>query len=780
VKQPFSRFILSSLASQPPSKAWLTDLSTGHVETFGNAPPRVAAIRQGLEGLGLGPGSVLCLWCSNHPHFWLLCLAAWECGAATLAVNCLISPERLEEQLKEVDAKLLVCDALNFEEGLEVKNRGGVAQVVVIGTEEGGASGATRVEELLVNEKGVRGSACHAWDWDTSALSLSYTSRDGRSRVVQHTNKSLTFQVFGPKGTSNHWFDQFIGDTFFCGNWFFHFTGLQAFALSAVQGLGMFSLSDYSDRALLGALQQHSIANAVLYPWQIRMLCHSPVLQEFDLSSLKALVSGGSILGPTARLEILDRLPGLRGVRQAYGMKETGLLTFTYPRVEKNRGVGGVEVPDDHLMPLGLPNMWTSFKVVDRLSGQPVCGPDTQGELCVKTPQLFLGYKGEQEDIVDSEGYFHTGDLGYYDKDGVIHFVEQISSLISFWMYEVAPSVLESRLLSHGSVVDAAVIAVPDKENGHVPRGFVVLKPGHEETEENLINFLESRLQDHERLRGGLYYIPQIPRDENWKVAKLLLEQFEPPTKGQDQGGQLFLCPLPDSLQAGSPRARRAAEAAVSLLRPGAAALPEEIFGMKSRSRRGSQDNVLDAGKRVEEASEEDFEKEEEARGLPPLLVVGRPADDENERECAKAATNKKVDQTHNERKEMKNGTPGKTSCDDRAPLEYWVPVVVQPSHLESLVGAHPGVSKVVVRGVRVPGLGGAVPRAYITLQPGVRLTPQQLVTWCTVNLDWNHRLRGGLVVAERLPNDLDTLDKAAVGIEAPPSPSLPVPVTPI
>ena len=100
-------------------------------------------------------------------------------------------------------------------------------------------------------------------------------------------------------------------------------------------------------------------------------------------------------------------------------------------------------------------------------------------------------------------------------------------------MYEVAPSVLESRLLSHGSVVDAAVIAVPDKENGHVPRGFVVLKPGHEETEENLINFLESRLQDHERLRGGLYYIPQIPRDENWKVAKLLLQQFEPPEKGE-------------------------------------------------------------------------------------------------------------------------------------------------------------------------------------------------------------------------------------------------------
>merc|ERR1712181_53075 len=233
----------------------------------------------------------------------------------------------------------------------------------------------------------------------------------------------------------------------------------------------------------------------------------------------------------------------------------------------------------------------------------------------------------------------------------------------------------------------------------------------------------------------------------------------------------------------GSPRARRAAEAAVSLLRPGAAALPEEIFGMKSRSRRGSQDNVLDAehGKRLEGAAEENVEKEEEveARGPPPLLVVGQPVEDEeNGRESAKE-TNKKTEKSEQKNK-RKETTKSETSCDDRAPLEYWVPVVVQPSHLEGLVGAHPGVAKVVVRGVRVPGLGGAVPRAYVTLQSGVRLTPQQLVTWCTVNLDWNHRLRGGLVVAERLPNDLDTLDKAAVGIEAPPSPSLPIPVTPI
>ena len=78
------------------------------------------------------------------------------------------------------------------------------------------------------------------------------------------------------------------------------------------------------------------------------------------------------------------------------------------------------------------------------------------------------------------------------------------------------------------------MVSIPDKKNGQIPRGFIVLNSGHEETEENLINFLESRLQDHERLRGGLLYIQQIPQYENWKVVKSVLQAIKPPAKYED------------------------------------------------------------------------------------------------------------------------------------------------------------------------------------------------------------------------------------------------------
>ena len=111
---------------------------------------------------------------------------------------------------------------------------------------------------------------------------------------------------------------------------------------------------------------------------------------------------------------------------------------------------------------------------------------------------------------------------------GILYFIDTIANLINFWMYEVPPSILESRLLGLSNIMDAAVVGIPDQENGQVPRAFVVLRPGFEETEENIRNLIESRLQDHERIRGGLYFIQSIPRDENWKVCRDILVNYEP------------------------------------------------------------------------------------------------------------------------------------------------------------------------------------------------------------------------------------------------------------
>ena len=204
------------------------------------------------------------------------------------------------------------------------------------------------------------------------------------------------------------------------------------------------------------------------------MLSQSPEVQRFDLSCLKIILTAGSILSPTIRMEAMERIPSLRYIREAYSLTECGIVTLTYPREKKTSVPGGmkpIDLPDDHIMPVGLPNMYTQIKIINRQTSDLVQGPDEHGEICIKSPQCFQGYLDQSEgggQIFDNDGFFHTGDLGYYDSQGVVYFIENMASLIHFWMYEVSPSILESRLLSSNNIVDAAVIGIPDKENGQV------------------------------------------------------------------------------------------------------------------------------------------------------------------------------------------------------------------------------------------------------------------------------------------------------------------------
>ena len=87
--------------------------------------------------------------------------------------------------------------------------------------------------------------------------------------VLEHTHKSLVSSFFSPEGAANHWYDQIMGESVICGNWFFHMSGLYSFALSSIYGITLFSMSDYSDTNLLDAIVDNRAANATLYSWQV-------------------------------------------------------------------------------------------------------------------------------------------------------------------------------------------------------------------------------------------------------------------------------------------------------------------------------------------------------------------------------------------------------------------------------------------------------------------------------------------------------------------------------
>lgn len=120
-------------------------------------------------------------------------------------------------------------------------------------------------------------------------------------------------------------------------------------------------------------------------------------------------------------------------------------------------------------------------------------GPKEVGEICVRGYMVMKGYRGNPAataEMIDADGWLHTGDIGYYDQDGWFYIVDRMKELIKYKGFQVAPSELEHLLLEHPDVSDAAVIGVPDESAGELPRAYVVKRPGAQITEKDIIDFV--------------------------------------------------------------------------------------------------------------------------------------------------------------------------------------------------------------------------------------------------------------------------------------------------
>jgi acyl-CoA synthetase (AMP-forming)/AMP-acid ligase II len=186
----------------------------------------------------------------------------------------------------------------------------------------------------------------------------------------------------------------------------------------------------------------------------------------YDLSKLTSLQVGAAPLGEEVARACAERIGCL--VQQLYGLTETSPITHANPEdhVRNKLAAVGPCVPN------------TEAKLVDLGTGAEL-GIRKQGEICVRGPQVMLGYLNRPEataQVIDGDGWFHTGDVGYADEDGYFYIIDRVKELIKYNAYQVPPAELEAVLLSHPAIADAAVIPSPDERAGEVPKAFIVLK----------------------------------------------------------------------------------------------------------------------------------------------------------------------------------------------------------------------------------------------------------------------------------------------------------------
>ena len=173
-----------------------------------------------------------------------------------------------------------------------------------------------------------------------------------------------------------------------------------------------------------------------------------------------------------------------------------------------------------------MPN--TEFRIVDSTTSNDVPTGEL-GEIWVRGPQVMKGYFHNEEatrEMIDEDGWLHTGDVGRADSDGFLYVVDRLKELIKYKGFQVAPAELEAILLSHPEVSDVAVIPSPDDEAGEVPKAFVVRRPAATVSAEILMAFVAERLSPQKKVRR-VEFIDTIPKSGSGKILRRELVERE-------------------------------------------------------------------------------------------------------------------------------------------------------------------------------------------------------------------------------------------------------------
>ncbi len=246
-------------------------------------------------------------------------------------------------------------------------------------------------------------------------------------------------------------------------------------------------------------------------PTAFIMLQQHPRWQETDFSHVKIVISGGA----PCPMPVFEKF-WARGVdfKTGYGLTEAGPNTFWLPPEDVRRKPGSVGFPLFHI----------DVRVV-REDGSE-CEPDEVGELVIRGPHVCAGYWNNPEATADAirDGWLHTGDLALVDADGYYSIVGRLKDMIISGGENIYPSEVESVMHAHPCVAEAALIGIAHEKWGEVGRAMVVVRPGMDLSEPELIEFLRQRLAGY-KVPKSVVFVDELPKTGANKVDKKVLAQ---------------------------------------------------------------------------------------------------------------------------------------------------------------------------------------------------------------------------------------------------------------
>jgi len=493
-------FLLEHAMERGDKPAFI-DGPSGRALTYRGWADGVQRVAAGLAARGFGKGDVFAIYSPNVPEYAIAFHAVSLLGGINTTVSPLYTIAELSAQLRDSGARYLVTVAPCAEKAEQAARQSSVREVFVFGETARG----TPFDSLFA----AQGAAPSVRiDPREDVVVIPYSSgTTGLPKGVMLTHYNLVANIVQTAGALGlHEDDVMLGVLPF-----FHIYGMTVIMNLALHvGATVVIMPRFDLEQCLQILEEHRVTFANVVPPIVLAFAKSPLVDKYDLSTLRTIFSGAAPLKASLAAAAGTRL-GCHVV-QGYGLTETSPVTHA-------ARTGGEPISAASIGP-PLPN--TEVKVVDVVSHAEL-GPHEEGEICVRGPQVMKGYLNRPDAtaaMIDAEGWLHTGDIGYADEQGCFFIVDRLKELIKYKGMQIAPAELEAVLLEHPSIADAAVIPLDDEDAGQVPKAFVVLKG--DVSPAQILEYVAARVAPYKKLRS-VEVTDQIPKSPSGKILRRIL-----------------------------------------------------------------------------------------------------------------------------------------------------------------------------------------------------------------------------------------------------------------
>ncbi len=473
--------------------------------SFRDIDTAVGRVARALHGLGLKHGDRVAAYGRNSDAYVLLWLGCARAGLIHVPVNYALTGEELGYILRQSGAAMFVCD-------VELEVHAGPAHATPTVRHSGRFAGGDGFDVLKSARDATIAGDFDADMADTDVAQIVYTS----GTTAAPKGAAMTHQAMIAQYHSCIYGMEYRGeDRHIAALPLYHTAQMHAFLMPAlIVGAWQLLLPAPVPEVVLAAIEAHRMTSFFAPPTVWIGLLRHPDFARRDLSSLKRIYYGASIMPVPVLQELLARLPAAAPYN-CYGQTEIAPLATILPPAYAEGRPGSV----------GKPVLNVETRVVD--TDMNDVAPGVHGEIVHRSPQLLVGYwdKPEESEAAFAGGWFHSGDVGYFDDEGFLYVVDRIKDVINTGGVLVASRDVEEALFTHPAVSEVAAIALPDPKWIEAVAAVVVLRAGMAADEAELIAHARKTLAPF-KLPKRIIFVDDLPRNTAGKLLKRELRRI--------------------------------------------------------------------------------------------------------------------------------------------------------------------------------------------------------------------------------------------------------------